>query len=128
MASLIGGVENLIVEDREVESETKTDGMRRCKIGGRNLSGSLVCLQRLVRRRLAFIANCEFSEVAVIVSLPVSNLAFKTTGKLAPEHTSCGRTPWTRHSEQKESSGSPGLPECPHRSSQAPLQSFDDTP
>ncbi len=45
VASLIRRVKDLVVEDRKVEGETKTDGMRRCKISGRDFSGSFVCLQ-----------------------------------------------------------------------------------
>lgn len=45
MAGLIGRVQDLVVEDREVQSETKTDRMSWCKVGSGNLGGSFVGLQ-----------------------------------------------------------------------------------
>jgi hypothetical protein len=70
MASLVRGVENLVVEDREVERKAKTDGVGRGKIGLGNLGGGLVGLQRLVSRSLALVANGEFGEITVVVALP----------------------------------------------------------
>ena len=45
MAGLIGRVENLIVEDREVQCKTKADWMSRGEIRSGDLSGSFVGLQ-----------------------------------------------------------------------------------
>jgi hypothetical protein len=42
-----------------------------CKVGLSNLSGILVSLKRLVGRLLSLVANCELSEVSVVITLPV---------------------------------------------------------
>lgn len=75
VAGLIGGVEDLIVEDREVQGKTKTDWVSGGKIGLSNLSGVLVGLERLVRRLLSLVANGELSKVAVVIALPIMLLA-----------------------------------------------------
>jgi hypothetical protein len=71
VASLVRGVENLVVEDREVEGKTKADGVGRRELGLGNLGGGLVRLERLVGRVLAAVANGELGEVAVVVALPI---------------------------------------------------------
>ena len=43
------------------------------EIGGSNLSCSFVCLQRLIGRYLALIAEGELCEVTMVVSLPTSS-------------------------------------------------------
>lgn len=70
MASLIGGVENLVVEDGEVKGETQADRVGRRKLSSGNLSGSLVSLKGLVGGVLAAVANGELSEITVVVTLP----------------------------------------------------------
>lgn len=70
MASLVGGIQNLIVEDREVEGETEADGVSRGQLGLGDLGGSLVGLEGLVGRVLALVANGELGEVAVVITLP----------------------------------------------------------
>ena len=70
MASLIGRVEDLVVEDREVEGKAKTDRMSGGKVGGSDLSRSFVCFQRLVGRDLALITLGELGEVTVVITLP----------------------------------------------------------
>jgi hypothetical protein len=42
MASAIGGVEDLIVEDGEVECEPKADGVGRCELGLGDIGSTLV--------------------------------------------------------------------------------------
>jgi hypothetical protein len=71
LASLVGRVEDLVVEDGEVQGKTKADGVGGSKVLGSDLSGGLVSLERLVGRGLALVANGELSEVAVVVTLPV---------------------------------------------------------
>jgi hypothetical protein len=71
LASLVGRVEDLVVEDGEVQGETKTDGMGRSKVGGGNIGGSLVSLKRLVGGGLALVTNGKLGEVTVVVALPV---------------------------------------------------------
>lgn len=73
LASLVRGVEDLVVEDREVQGETETDGVGGSKLGGSDLGGSLVSLERLVGRLLALVTHGELGEVAVVVTLPVVN-------------------------------------------------------
>jgi len=70
MASLVWGVEDLIVKDREVEGETKTDGVCWSKIGLGNLRSNFISLQRLIGGSLALIAQGELGEIAVVVALP----------------------------------------------------------
>lgn len=45
VAGLIWGIENFIIENREVESEAKTDWVSGCKISSRDLGCCLVSLQ-----------------------------------------------------------------------------------
>ena len=75
VASLVRGVQDLVVEDREVESETQADWVSRRQLGLGNLGGSLVSLKRLVCGILALVANSELSEVSVVVTLPDRVLA-----------------------------------------------------
>ena len=72
VASLVGSIEDLVVEDREVEGEAETDGVGRGKLRLGNLGGGLVGVKRLVGRVLARVADGELGEVAVVVTLPVS--------------------------------------------------------
>ena len=106
VASLVGSVEDLVVEDGEVEGKTEADGVGRGELSLSDLGGGLVCLERLVGRLLALIASGEFCEVAVVVTLPVlkvsltGNIRHGDSGTLEAR-TSCGRTPWTRQTWQK---------------------------
>lgn len=75
MASLVRGVENLVVEDGEVEGKTKSDRVSGSKIGRGDFSGSLVCLQRLIGRFLSLVGGSELSEVTMIITLPAKRLA-----------------------------------------------------
>lgn len=77
MASLVGSIEDLVVEDREVEGKTQADGVGGRQLGLGNLGGSLVGLERLVGRILATVANGELSEVTVVVTLPIMGLAIQ---------------------------------------------------
>ena len=71
VASLIWGVQDLIVEDREVEGKTKTDWVGWCEIGLGDFGSILVSLQRLVGRLLALITNGKLSKITVVITLPV---------------------------------------------------------
>jgi hypothetical protein len=75
VAGLVGGVQDLVVEHREVQCKTKADGVRRRKLGLSNLGSSLVGLEGLVGGVLAAVANGELSEVAVIIALPVKRVS-----------------------------------------------------
>lgn len=75
MASLVRGVEDLIVEDREIESKTKSDRVSGSKVGLSDFGGSLVSLQGLIGRFLSLVGGCEFGEVTMIITLPVKGLA-----------------------------------------------------
>jgi hypothetical protein len=70
LASLVGRVEDLVVENGEVQGKTEADGVGRSKVGGSDVSGSLVSLERLVGGGLALVTNGELGEVAVVVALP----------------------------------------------------------
>ncbi len=71
VASLIWGVENLVVEDGEVQGKTKTDWVSWGKIALGNLGSGLVSLEGLVGGLLALVANGKLSEVAVVITLPI---------------------------------------------------------
>lgn len=71
VASLVGRVEDLVVEDGEVESQTQTDGVGRSQVGLGNLGGSLVGLERGIGGGLAALTNGELGQVTVVVTLPV---------------------------------------------------------
>jgi hypothetical protein len=71
LAGLVGRVQDLVVEDREVQGKTKTDGVGRGELSGGNLGGRLVSLEGLVGGGLALVAHGELGEVTVVVTLPV---------------------------------------------------------
>lgn len=74
LASLVGRVQDLVVEHGEVQGKTKADWVSRSQAVGGDLSGSLVSLKRLVGRGLALVTNGELGEVAVVVTLPVTGI------------------------------------------------------
>ena len=71
LASLVGRVENLVVENGEVQGKSEADGMGRSEVGGSNIGGGLVSLEGLVGRGLALVTNGELGKVTVVVALPV---------------------------------------------------------
>jgi hypothetical protein len=93
MASTVRRVQDLVVEDREVQGKTETDGVGGGKLGLRNIGGSLShCYQILLavrnasleavasylvrfvcgsRSDLALLTRCELSKVSVVVTLPM---------------------------------------------------------
>lgn len=79
VASLVGGVEDLVVEYGEVKGKTKTDRVGWGKFGLGNLGGSLVGVEGLVGGVLALVANGELSEVTVVVALPVDGVFLVST-------------------------------------------------
>ena len=81
VAGLIGGVQDLVVEDGEVEGEAKADGVGGGQVGLGNLSGVLVGLKGLVGRLVALVANGELGKVTVVVTLPTRML---TTWDMTP--------------------------------------------
>jgi len=72
MASLVGRVEDLIVEDGEVKCQTQTDGVGRGEVSLSDLSGALVGLERSIRSTLTAVANGKLGQIAVVVTLPVN--------------------------------------------------------
>ena len=78
MAGLVGRVQDLVVEDREVQSESETDGVGRGEISLGNLGGVLVSLERLVGGGLALVTKSELGEVTVVVTLPVRRISSAT--------------------------------------------------
>lgn len=67
----VGAVENFVVEYREVQGQTESDGVGRGKLGNGNVRGSLVGFQRLVSRLLSLVTSGELGEVSVVVSHPL---------------------------------------------------------
>lgn len=72
MASLVGRVEDLVVENGEVKGQTQADRVGRGEFGLRDFRGALVGLERHVGGTLTAVANGELGEVAVVVSFPAS--------------------------------------------------------
>jgi hypothetical protein len=75
VACLVGRVQDLVVENGEVESKTKTDWVCWSKISLSNFGGVLVSLQGLVGRLLSLVTNGELSKITVVISLPTNSLA-----------------------------------------------------
>ena len=71
VASLVGRVEDLVVEDGEVEGQSKANGVGRGKVSLSDLGGSLVSLEGSIGRALAVVANGELGKVTVVVTLPI---------------------------------------------------------
>lgn len=125
VASLVRRVEYLVVEDREVEGETKADRVGGRKIGLSDLGGSFVGLKRLVGRFLSLVGRGELGEVAVVVALPVfksQNLRPINKTRRDRNLTSCGRRPWIHRFGQRQSSACREPQGCPRRSFQAPFR------
>jgi hypothetical protein len=72
VAGLVWGIEDLIVEYGEVEGKTQADGVGWGQVCLGNLGSGLVCLERLVGRCLALVANGELCEVTVVITLPAT--------------------------------------------------------
>lgn len=75
MASLVWGVQDLVVEYREVKCETETDWVGWGKIRLGDLSGVLVCLEGLIGRLLSLVSNGELGEVTVVITLPLETVS-----------------------------------------------------
>ena len=102
VASLVGRVQDLVVEDGEVKSKSETDGVGGGEVGLGNLGGVLVSLERLVGGGLALVTKSELGEVTVVITLPVRRISGATLLKSSSGlRTSCGRRPWTRRSGQR---------------------------
>lgn len=130
MAGLIGGTEDLVVEDREVEGKSKANRMSGSKISSSDLGGRLVSFQRLVGRILALVANGKFGEVTVIVALPVIAISNVISPIIMDpvSRTSCGRRPLILQSWQTGSDAYRGLQGYRGKCQQARLRSSDGTP
>lgn len=72
MASLVGRVEDLVVENGEVQGKSKTDRVGWGEVGLSDIGSSLVGFKGLVRGSLALVAKGKLGEVAVVVTLPVT--------------------------------------------------------
>lgn len=72
VARTVGRVEDLVVEHREVEGQTETNGVSGRKLGLGNVGGSLVGVVGLVGSLLLLVADSELGEVAVVVALPAN--------------------------------------------------------
>lgn len=117
VASAVGRVQDLVVEDREVQGQTQADGVGGGELGLSNVGGRLwtqsmsalqvnhVVASYLVglvcggSGNLALLAGSELGEVTVVVTLPAW-LSVSCCAGVEPlgwvQRTSCGRRPWTR--------------------------------
>lgn len=75
VAGLVGRVQDFVVEDGEVQSETETDGMCGSQVRGSNLGSLLVSLQGLVCRCFSLFLNGKFGKVSVVVALPETRVS-----------------------------------------------------
>jgi hypothetical protein len=70
MAWVIGTVQNLIIEYREVESKSKMDRMCWGQLGNGNIEGGLVNIKGLVGRVFSLVARGKLSQVAMVITHP----------------------------------------------------------
>ena len=77
LAGLVWRVHDLVVEDRKVQRKTKADWVSRSQAVSSDFGGSLVGLERLVGRSLALVANGEFGQITVVVTLPTYHVSIK---------------------------------------------------
>lgn len=124
VASTVGRVQDLVVEDGEVQRKTQADGVGRgelslgdvggilrvrlsawCPWGAEEQSGegggetNLVGVVGSGGGNLALLARGKLGEVAVVVTLPVrlvSGCVAASSCLKSVERTSCGKRPWTR--------------------------------
>lgn len=84
MASLVGGVQDFVVEDGEVQGKTETDGVGRGEVSLGDLGGSLVSLERVIGGTLAAVTDGELGKVTVVVTLHlvVEDLGLAGLGRL----------------------------------------------
>lgn len=84
VAGLVGGVQDLVVEDREVQGETKTDGVGGGEVGLGDLGSGLVGLEGGIGGTLAAVASSELGKVTVVVTLHlvVEDLGLASLGGL----------------------------------------------
>lgn len=80
MTGLIGGIQNLVIEDGEVKGKTQADRVGRRKLSLGNLGGSLVSFEGLVGGVLAAVTDGELGKVAVVVTLPGDELSVSVYG------------------------------------------------
>lgn len=70
MAITVGAAEDLVVEDREVQCETKTSRVRRRQFSHGDIRGGLVGFKRLVGAVRPLVAGREFGKITVVVAHP----------------------------------------------------------
>ena len=71
MASLIGSVEDLVVEDGEVKGQTQADGVGGGKVGRGDFGRGFVGLEGGIGSTLTAVADGELGQITVVVTLPV---------------------------------------------------------
>lgn len=74
-AGLVGLVQDLVVEDREVQGKAKADRVSGCQVLVGNGACALVGLEGLLGGLITLLAGCELGEVTVVVTLPAMLLA-----------------------------------------------------
>ena len=82
LASLLGRVEDLIVEDGEVERQTEADGMRGLHLGLSNLEGLLVSLLRIFENLRSSVTHSHLGKVPVVITfhLQIKHLGLGIAG------------------------------------------------
>ena len=82
LASLLGRVEDLVVEDGEVERQTEADRMRWLHLGLSNLKGFLISLLRIFENGCSSVTHSHLGKVPVIISLhlQIKDLGFGIAG------------------------------------------------
>jgi hypothetical protein len=75
LAGFVGGVEDLVVENGEVEGETEADGVGGGQVSTGNITGLLVSLEGVVSSLLSLISGLELSNISVVVALEEENVS-----------------------------------------------------
>lgn len=78
MASLIGRVQDFVIEHGEVQGKTKTDWMSWGEVSLGNFGRILVSFQGFVGRLLALVTDGELSEITMVVTLPRWNFSIES--------------------------------------------------
>lgn len=75
MARPVGRVEDFVVEDGEVQSETEADRMCGSQVRCCDLGSFFVCLQRFICGRFPLLFDRKLCQVSVVVALPVHKVS-----------------------------------------------------
>jgi hypothetical protein len=73
LARALRGIQDLVVEDREVEGKAEADGVCGRKVNDSDVGGLLVGIEGVLGGVLAVLTSGKLSQVAVVVTLPAGS-------------------------------------------------------